>query len=94
MTPSIFDGPGVGELLGDATANPGASAITIASTAARLTIDERLAQELIAAVVTVSPVLFCADVNVGLLATVPLQPIPMVEAPRKLPRWTPASWAT
>lgn len=72
MTPPLFEGPGVGEVLGDASANPGASAITIASTAARLTIDERLAQELNPAVVTGSPVLFCADVNVGLLEAVPL----------------------
>jgi hypothetical protein len=87
LTPPMFEGPGVGEVLGDANANPGASAITIASTAARLTIDERLAQGLNPAVVTGSPVLFRADVNVGLLEVVPLQPIPMVGGPTKLPRW-------
>jgi hypothetical protein len=90
LTPVIFDGPVVGESLGDATANPGASAMTIASTAARVATDKRLAQDLNPALVTGSPVLFCADVNVGLLETVPSQPIPMVGAPMKLPRLTPA----
>jgi hypothetical protein len=90
LTPLIFDGPGVGEVFGDATANPGASPITIASTTARLTTDERLAQKFSPAVVTGSPVLFFADINVGLLEAVPLQPIPMVGGPTKLPRWAPA----
>ena len=87
MTPSTFDGPGVGDMTGEATANPGASAIRIASTTARLTADTRLVQEVNFAVVTGSPVLFRADVNVGLLEVVPLQPIPMVGGPTKLPRW-------
>ena len=95
MTPSTFDGPGVGDMPGEATANPGASAIRIASTTARLTADTRLVQEVNFAVVTGSPVL-CADVSVradvslGLIDALPLQPILVVGASTKLRRLAPA----